>query len=864
MCPSLKNLKPEPKPEEEIPPPHSQEYAEFLQKRLSGHKSFEMEDIPDENPIKCHPEGRAQRPKRNAYRRRSQQLEPKKTKFDYPIVRHHPLFAKQHRRGERSNFSSLLLGQNVRVIRRQKGSRDNGNEKSFDIFNPETDDLDSDDGIGSDSSDDSSASTSKSSSSSPDSNDSVESVVSARTDDTLHPSTAATGASPVGQKTSSSATSPATGSDEKPEEPEVGPVKSKEDKIQHSHSLEESSRVDVDHFAARSEKRRRSLMNLLGENQNVILSIRAGMTQSGSNNSLKTDSEKSGGKLSKIQEQGSEELEKTTTKTETKVVKPDDDDTVGRLTGAKPKKPPDAVPKKKPVVPAIVVPPPGLVKPLRPATRGRLDKARSVSPSSGHEKVVSRQLSVPSRFEETFVFSTTDQLKHKRSPESQSRSRASSGKTSPNTSSPSASPRSSKDKAKLLEVSPTPSDGLLQSSRESLYGGSLDSCSERLGDKSKTPSPSRSETSVSSGQRKPGMVKASKIDDPESLLETDLPDLKSADGIQASDSESTALSGGHHGVPFRRLDSKPSKLPARDDSVESNTTKHSETSSLLSHRFSTISISSNVSSSDISFGNTSGSSCYLASMSSADFDDGGNPRVLASSFSLSEADETEYLAGHAVEPPALPPPAQRQRTFQEKMRMRSLFRRTPQIHNVPAVPTVEPPDDDKLLSAPQDDVDLQLTDSVPPSPGVLTVIERKPHPRSRIGTETSLDTSIDNPTCIDRGVSFEEELFRGLSRENNDEDDDEVEEEFVGHVTAGNSGGSGAGTLGQLSAASSQDSLHSDNGGSLTNLRYYHVFREGELDYLINHYVENLHIISSYYDHSNWCIVAEKVNVWTL
>ena len=71
---------------------------------------------------------------------------------------------------------------------------------------------------------------------------------------------------------------------------------------------------------------------------------------------------------------------------------------------------------------------------------------------------------------------------------------------------------------------------------------------------------------------------------------------------------------------------------------------HSETSSLLSHRFSTISISSNVSSSDISFGNTSGSSCYLASMSSADFDDGTIPgRVgLASSFSLSEADEAEY------------------------------------------------------------------------------------------------------------------------------------------------------------------------------------------------------------------------------
>ncbi len=41
-------------------------------------------------------------------------------KFDYPIVRHNPLFAKQ-KSGERSNLSSLLLGQNVRVIRRSVG-----------------------------------------------------------------------------------------------------------------------------------------------------------------------------------------------------------------------------------------------------------------------------------------------------------------------------------------------------------------------------------------------------------------------------------------------------------------------------------------------------------------------------------------------------------------------------------------------------------------------------------------------------------------------------------------------------------------------------------------------------------------------
>ena len=68
-----------------------------------------------------------------------------------------------------------------------------------------------------------------------------------------------------------------------------------------------------------------------------------------------------------------------------------------------------------------------------------------------------------------------------------------------------------------------------------------------------------------------------------------------------------------------------------------------------------------------------------------------------------------------------------------------------------------------------------------------------------------------------------------------------------------------------LSGSTSQESLPSDNGGgAITFHRYYHVFREGELDQLIERYVENLHIISSYYDHANWCVVAEKVHVWTI
>ena len=74
-----------------------------------------------------------------------------------------------------------------------------------------------------------------------------------------------------------------------------------------------------------------------------------------------------------------------------------------------------------------------------------------------------------------------------------------------------------------------------------------------------------------------------------------------------------------------------------------------------------------------------------------------------------------------------------------------------------------------------------------------------------------------------------------------------------------------------LSVSTSQESesLPSEAGQSgrstsVTLHRYYHVFRQGELDQLIERYVENLHIISSYYDHANWCVVAEKVHVWTI
>ncbi|KAM6099985.1 putative tRNA methyltransferase 9B isoform 3-T5 [Theristicus caerulescens] len=47
-------------------------------------------------------------------------------------------------------------------------------------------------------------------------------------------------------------------------------------------------------------------------------------------------------------------------------------------------------------------------------------------------------------------------------------------------------------------------------------------------------------------------------------------------------------------------------------------------------------------------------------------------------------------------------------------------------------------------------------------------------------------------------------------------------------------------------------------------LRYYHVFKEGELAELIEHHIPELHITHSYFDHANWCVIAEKTEVWKI
>ncbi|KAM6140320.1 LOW QUALITY PROTEIN: putative tRNA methyltransferase 9B [Pterocles gutturalis] len=47
-------------------------------------------------------------------------------------------------------------------------------------------------------------------------------------------------------------------------------------------------------------------------------------------------------------------------------------------------------------------------------------------------------------------------------------------------------------------------------------------------------------------------------------------------------------------------------------------------------------------------------------------------------------------------------------------------------------------------------------------------------------------------------------------------------------------------------------------------MRYYHIFKEGELAELIKCLIPELHVIHSYFDHANWCMIAEKTKVWKI
>ena len=186
---------------------------------------------------------------------------------------------------------------------------------------------------------------------------------------------------------------------------------------------------------------------------------------------------------------------------------------------------------------------------------------------------------------------------------------------------------------------------------------------------------------------------------------------------------------------------------------------------------------------------------------------------------------------------------------------------------------------------------LQLQEPKKPPPAAEEPSKLQPATALKTAKQCSPSNSLTGPEPPTRQVSWEEsvisspELRREASKDSSGNDDSlrrkrkfltrqqassawaDIENHQPPKVTKTESYET------SLSGSTSQDSLQSSSagscgplgaGGSLTFHRYYHVFKEGELDALIDRYVENLHIISSYYDHANWCIVAEKVQVWTI
>ncbi|KAK9521122.1 hypothetical protein VZT92_020956 [Zoarces viviparus] len=76
--------------------------------------------------------------------------------------------------------------------------------------------------------------------------------------------------------------------------------------------------------------------------------------------------------------------------------------------------------------------------------------------------------------------------------------------------------------------------------------------------------------------------------------------------------------------------------------------------------------------------------------------------------------------------------------------------------------------------------------------------------------------------------------------------------------------GRGGGLQGKEQPQSTRSPQGSEGQEEGSCLRYYHVFREGELAELIENHVEELHVKHAYFDHANWCVVAEKVRLWKI
>lgn len=741
--------------------------------RIPEHRSFELEDLHNETPINCHPFSMAERVEIMSASDTHFSPRPNQTsRFDYPIVKHHPLFAKT--RKVRSSISSLLVGENIEFSRKQGKSSSQGVQSvrkttpkllTFEIYNPETDDLDSDTSV----------------SSSPESEESVVSVITEANKATILLPAAEIKDTPrencreiteeleifrfeVNVHTESPpATQHVNSATKEMEKKEISLV----------YSSEELER--------KSEERKKCLISLLGENKSILQNINDSQIKCSDVEKvvLKTTS----------QLQSMEEL-RLPVLTRSETTSPDRKEC-----------------KSEPIN--------YLYKEI--IQHGSLDSISSIPDQAKidhQEELINLedkpQQSVVNKVnngDQDDAKICVDKSKFSCLVKMKETSKKVDDDVMPEIIISDASDNQNTDGTLLEPMSDNNNQAYLLKHKESDDGKCDNASAEMENDKviSESPSPKSLEEKISESSAK---------------LDTD----------------------GQPIVPFRRMERKK-----REDSLDSNTPSvkssiyHSDTGSVVSHRFSTVSISSNVSS-DVSFGNNSGvsgSSCYLASMSSADFDD--RP-PLASSFSLSEAEENEYLSSQTnqdqettkdeenssnstknsqqVKKDQLSPPKPESKT-QDRPKLKSLFKRST--------------DGKSKSSSYESKRSLQSSYESRSRDGMDESIGSKS--RSRIGSSLTPDTSLDQNTCVERcSSSFEEELLRSFNKEDKDKD--------------------------KGSETDSEDSAEA--GGSLTHHRYYHVFREGEIDHIIEKYVENLHIISSYYDHANWCVVAEKVNVWTI
>lgn len=730
--------------------------------KLLEHKSFEMEDLPDENPINCHPRAYATRVEIDS----NPPLSPL-PRSDYPIVRHHPLFAKTQR--SRSGISSLLVGENVEYMRKpgvslsksvQAVRKSSPKLLTFEIFNPETDDLDSDNNE-------------SSLSSSPDSEESVISVISDVRN--TEQSVKETSESETGQEVNRICKKEEnfifkfdiehvehrlTKEEKFPPTDFCLETKSSADSHSQDKSLSDlKSLLEIDEIEKeierKAEERKKILMSLLDENKSVLQSMKA----KGSLTRCDTIEEVKLKTTSQLQSM--EEL-RIPSVTRSQSSSPEVQESGCR-----------SEPILQPLGPG------SSQESLKDVEDIELSRCRSSdskreerkSNISSIEKLKQISGKVQTETEETLLV------------------------------------RDGKSSKVPIEICVT------EHSNES-----VEETSQQATELVDLPSSNVKDEGQQIRNEESLPTKRKDLNKITKLSEEWKEDKGSESVARPSEITETAVS-----IPYRKLEKKK-----RDDSLEStasikSSVQLSETGSLLSHRFSTISISSNVSS-EVSLGNTSGvsgSSCYLASMSSADFDD--RP-ALASSFSLSEAEETEMVASSVS-----------QVADQSSLKSSSSVKKKKD--------QLSPPrpaggggggDRPKLKSL------FKRSSNGNKSGGSGESRSHegcKEENRSRIGTFSSLspETSMEQTTCVERSsTSVEEELFRNTAVN--------MEDPF--------------------SASDSEDSA--ETGGSLTHHRYYHVFREGEIDCIIEKYVENLHIISSYYDHANWCIIAEKVNVWTL